>query len=174
MPEAPGRASASLIGDGAAEEPVDYDAFAHEPPFRPRHNRARMWTIAAILAALLMLAATAAISRFGLPTVGRGGIAAAKGTPLKIEEVRSQRVKLASGNDLVTVTGRITNPTAETQRVPQLRAELRDDQGRPVYQWSISAPAPELSAGASIPFNGADLSVPRGARKVHVTFGPLA
>jgi hypothetical protein len=174
MPEAPGHGSAALIGSHPVEEPADYDAFAHEPPFRPRRNRARILTMLAIVAALLMLAATAAISQFGLPTIGRAGIAAAKGTPLRIEEVHSQRVKLASGNDLVTVTGRITNPTERTQRVPQLRAELRDDQGRPVYQWSISAPAPELSAGASIPFNGADLSVPRGARKVHVTFGPLA
>ena len=29
---------------------TDYDAFAHEPPFRPRRNPARRWTIAAVTA----------------------------------------------------------------------------------------------------------------------------
>ena len=47
---------------------------------------------------------------------------------------------MESGNDLLAVTGRIINPTDEVQRVPQIRAELRDAQDRIVYSWAISPP----------------------------------
>ena len=67
-------------------EPENYDAFAHEPPFRPRRNPARMWTIVAIAAALLMLAATAAVYSFGLPELGVDIALPGRGaTPLKLE-----------------------------------------------------------------------------------------
>src|SRR4051812_4888070 len=41
-------ASADLLGPGPAAQ-ENYDAFVHEPPFRPRRNPARMWTMLAIL-----------------------------------------------------------------------------------------------------------------------------
>src|SRR5688500_14226115 len=64
------RPASTILGPAPAPEPEDYDAFAHQPPFRPRRNRARLWTIAAIVAAILMLAATAAVYSFGLPELG--------------------------------------------------------------------------------------------------------
>src|SRR5690606_8211300 len=35
------------IAEAVAAPAQDYDAFAHEPPFKPRRNPARRWTIAA-------------------------------------------------------------------------------------------------------------------------------
>lgn len=171
----PGRArapAAAATGAEPEEAPEQYDAFAHRPPFKPRRNPAKTWTMLAVAAGLLMLAATAAVSWFGLPDVGGrfalgGGDGA--GSPLTIEDVSSERRAMASGNDMLTVTGRIVNQSDKAQPVPQLQGELRDAQGRAVYRWPISPPVPELPPGQSVTFNSGEVGTPRSARKVNVT-----
>jgi hypothetical protein len=157
---------------GPAPEPEDYDAFAHEPPFRPRRNPARFWTIVAIAAALLMVAATAALLSFDLPRLGVDiALPGRDGTPLEVEDVRAEHSTLASGNSLLTVTGRITNPTRSVQRIPQLRAEVREPSGETVYSWSISPPVADLQPGQSAIFNSAEMDVPTApGRKLRVRF----
>jgi predicted Zn finger-like uncharacterized protein len=162
--------AAALLGPAPAAEAEDYDAFAHQPPFRPRRNPARLWTIAAVVAAALMLVATAAVYSFGLPELGVDiALPGRSATPLKLEFQAENRT-LASGNALLTVTGRITNPTQSVQRVPQLRAEVRDAAGKPVYSWSISPPVSELQPGQSATFNSAEMDIPAGAAKLHLGF----
>jgi hypothetical protein len=175
VPIAAPRSPSSLLGpEPAEEEPGDFDAFAHEPPFRPRRNWAKIWTIAAIVAAVLMLGATAAISAFGVPDFGgRLALAKGEGTPLRFADQRTARSRMESGNVLLTVTGRVVNPSQETQRVPTIRAELRDAAGRTLVQWMISPPAPRLAPGQSATFNSAEVGVPDGAQAVRLTFGPL-
>lgn len=171
VPPAPARPASAMIGPEPEEESGSYDAFAHQPPFKPRRNPAKMWTILAIAAALLMLAATAAISWFGLPEfAGRFALGDRAGeSPLRIEAVSSERRAMASGNDMLTVTGRIVNASDQPQPVPQLQGELRDAQGRAVYRWPISPPVPELPPGQSVTFNSGEVGTPRSARKVNVT-----
>lgn len=173
---APPRTVASVLGPAPTPEPENYDAFAHEPPFRPRRNPARMWTIAAIAAALLMLAATAAVYSFGLPELGVDiALPGRDATPLKVTDIQAENGTLASGNALLSVTGRITNPTGSVQRVPQLRAEVRDASGKTVYSWSISPPVSELQPGQSATFNSAEMDVPKGeGRRLSVTFPSAA
>ncbi|HEY0312549.1 MAG TPA: zinc-ribbon domain-containing protein [Allosphingosinicella sp.] len=161
--------SADLLGP-EPEAPEDYDAFAHEPPFRPRRNPARTWTAVAIVFAILALAATAAIFLIGTPRLGAMTGAAGR-TPLGIEGAISRR-ELASGNSLLTVTGRVWNPAAKVQKVPPIRAELRDAAGATVYSWSISAPVTELQPGQSATFNSAEVDVPAAAKRFHLSFGP--
>jgi hypothetical protein len=133
---------------------------------------ARTWTWLALAAALLMLGATAAISWFGLPDMGgRLGLPVHAGDPPLTIEGTAERRALGSGNELLTVTGRIHNPTEQVQRVPQIRAELRDAQGRVVYGWTISAPVSELAPGQTATFNSAEVDVPRGARALNLSFG---
>jgi predicted Zn finger-like uncharacterized protein len=151
--------------------PESYDAFASEPPFRPRRNTARMWTMLAIAAAILMSAAALALHYFGLPGFGErlraGGGGAA---PLGITgEGRLRR--LGSGNVLLTVTGRISNPTDAAQRVPQIRAELRDGAGRVVHSWAIAAPVTELAPRQSATFNSAEVDPPASGRNLVLNFG---
>lgn len=162
----------AVLGPPVDEQVESDDAFAPEPPFRPRRNPARTWTIVAIVAATVMLAAVAAISYFGLPGVAGLGTAQAGGTQLVLEVPRKpERRLMESGNELFAVSGRIVNPTDKVQRVPQIRAELRDEQGRVVYAWSISPPVDFLQPKQSAPFNSAEVDVPRAAKALNLRFG---
>ncbi|HEX8442921.1 MAG TPA: zinc-ribbon domain-containing protein [Allosphingosinicella sp.] len=153
-------------------EDTDYDAFAHAPPFRARRNPAKLWTAAAVAGAFLMLSTLAAVSYFGLPTIGENGAVAPGQTPLVLELTRDpERRKMESGNELFAVSGRILNPTGEVQPVPQIQASLRDAQERVVYQWSISAPVSELQPQQSATFNSAEVDVPETAYKLSLKFG---
>jgi predicted Zn finger-like uncharacterized protein len=151
-------------------EAGDY-GFADDEPFRGRRNPARLWTAIAIAAAVIMLAAAAAISYFGLPALGRSALD--KGaTALTLEVTRKPtRQQMESGNELLAISGRIYNPTDEVQRVPQIQAVLSDAQGRVVYNWSISAPVAQLKPGQSATFNSAEVDVPRSARALNLRFG---
>ena len=169
MPQPAPRPAAAIIGPPPEEEDPDFDAFAHQPPFRPRRNTARMWTIASIVFAAMMLSAVAAISFFGFPNLAAGSDV----SPFEIKG-NAQRQNLASGNELLTVSGRITNLTDKVQRVPQIKAELRDSQDRGVYRWAISAPVTELGPRQSATFNSAEVGVPRGARKLHLSAGAVS
>jgi predicted Zn finger-like uncharacterized protein len=170
IPPSPPRPPSSIIGPAPAVE-ESFDAFAHEPPFRPRRNPAKLWTAIAVIAAALMLVATAAIGWFGVPRLGTDLGLARSATPLKISG-EIQRQPLASGNNLLTLSGRISNPTDQVQRVPQIKAELRDISKRAVYSWAISPPVSELQPHQSVPFNSAEVDVPDGARDLHLSFGP--
>ena len=172
MPEAARRPPATdLLGpETAAEEPEDYDAFAHEPPFRPRRNPAKLYTIGAIVFAVLALAALAYLV-FG-SRLGGGTFAIMEGrTPLGIEGTAT-RDALASGNSVLNVKGRIWNPTQKVQRVPAIRAELQDGNNKVVYSWSISPPVAELQPAQSASINSAEVDVPPAAKKLHLAFGP--
>jgi predicted Zn finger-like uncharacterized protein len=170
------RPASAMLGPAPAPEPENYDAFAHEPPFRPRRNPAKMWMILAAAAAFLMLAATAAIYSFGLPELGVDiALPGRNATPLKVTDIQARNETLASGNALLSVSGRITNPTRAVQRVPQLRAEVRDPSGKAVHSWSISPPVTELQPGQSATFNSAEMDVPTGeGRRLSVNFPSAA
>ena len=153
-----------------APPPDDYDAFAHEPPFQGQRNPARLRTILAIVAFLVMVAAIGAISWFGMPTLN--GASLKKGSQaLTIQVTRKpDRSKLESGNELIAISGHIANPTDETQRVPPIRGDLFDAQGRVVYSWHILPPVEQLGPKQSATFNSAVVDVPRSAQAFNVVF----
>ena len=157
----------------SAEEPAwDETPAYEEPPFRPRRNRARMWTIVAIVAGLAMLVAAAAVMFLGLPLGRQIGIPVQSGYALAIVDQRAQPQRLESGNDVLEVSGTIVNQTDEVQRVPQIQAELRDETDRVVYSWTIAPPVRELQPRGRIAFNSANVGVPRGGRAIRLTLGP--
>ncbi len=129
----------------------------------------------AIGAALLMIAATVAIQYFGLPGLGeRIGIPVQSGDALSIVDENAQTRRLERGNDVLEVSGAILNQTDEVQRIPQIRAELKDSQGRVVYSWSIAPPVRDLQPRGRIAFNSANVGVPRGGRVLSLTFAPIS
>ncbi len=158
----------------APTESKTHDSYEEDSFVRPRRNPARKWTIAAVILALLLSGAVFAIQYLGLPEIGqRLGLPVQAGDALGLEGEVDRR-QLASGNELLEVRGTITNRTDEVQRVPQIRAELKDAQNRVVYSWSIAPPVRELQARGTVTFNSANVDVPRGGRRLSLSFGPVS
>ena len=159
-----------VYGADDLEQLNRFDPYAHQAPFTPRRNPARLWTLIAIAAALAMLAITAAIVAFGPSDIPRRlGMAAGDAPALQISTVHTERRRMASGNELFSASGRIVNPTQMAQVVPDIRANLLDAQDRIVYGWTIARPTARLAPGASVEFNGAVLDVPKNARNLDLS-----
>ena len=159
-------------------EPAAEEADSEEEEFRPFVYRepdepARRGALFKILVVALLIAAAAAAFWFLAPTSWkeRIGIAGAGETPLQLMMTHSDRQKLASGNELLAVSGRVINPTDENQNVPPIQAQLRNRSGKLVYSWTIAPPARVLPPGASATFNSAEVNVPAGGDELTITLG---
>lgn len=149
-----------------------FDAFAHKPPFQPTRNPVRRWTMAAVVAGATMLLGVGAILYTGAP-----GIAAQLGlplpggeTPLRFTERAIERRYLSSGNELFVVSGKVSNPSGNAQPVPDIRAELRDQQGRIVYSWTITPEMRQLGPNGSVAFSSGKLDVPANSKQLDLSF----
>lgn len=171
-PASPAAPAPSASDATSATSGADYDAFAHHAPFRPRRNPARRWTMAAAAAGIAMLAATGAILYSGAPGIAsRLGLSiGARETPLLLSHNPIERRDLASGSELFAISGKVVNPTDTRQPVPDIRAELRDAQGRIVYGWTIRPEAMVLPAHATVEFNSAKLDVPVNSKDLYLSF----
>jgi predicted Zn finger-like uncharacterized protein len=166
-PEAPRRAE--------PQEPVPDPVYREEGSFlRPRRNPAKMWTVVAIVVAALMTGAAFGIQYFGMPAWSdRIGIPVRSGDALAIVDESARPRRLESGNDMLEVSGAIVNRTDQVQRVPQIRAELKDGNGRTIYSWSIAPPVSEIQPGGRVAFDSAEIGVPQGGRTLTLNFGPV-
>ncbi len=126
-----------------------------------------------ILLLLIVVAAIAATFWFVAPPEwkARLGVGSAGESPLALVTTHMDRQRLESGNELLTVTGRVINPTNKAQQVPPLQAQLRTRTGRVVYSWTIAPPAQTLAPGASASFNSAEVNVPPGGDELTITLG---
>ncbi|HEY8435352.1 MAG TPA: hypothetical protein VIK68_12200, partial [Sphingomicrobium sp.] len=104
----------------------------------------------------------------------RLGLAELGTSPLALVTTHMDRQRLESGNELLTVTGRVINPTGKSQEVPPLEAQLKTKAGKIVYSWTIAPPARSLPAGASASFNSAEVNVPPGGDELTITLGTKA
>lgn len=152
-------------------EPVAED---DPPPYRPRRNRARLWTIAALVAGLLMVGAVVALQVFGLPDFAQRFWLPVRNASALTISGQVEPTRLESGQDMLTLRGEIVNRSDEVQRIPQIRAELRDAQDRVVHAWQIAPPAPEIGPRGRIRFDSAERGVPRGGRNLTLSFGPIS
>jgi len=125
-----------------------------------------------LIIALLVVVAAALFWFFAPPELkARLGIGAMGTSPLALVTTHMDRQRLESGNELLTVTGRVINPTAKEQDVPPLQAQLRNKTGKVVYSWTIAPPARSLPAGASASFNSAEVNVPPGGDELTISLG---
>lgn len=147
----------------------DYDAFAHQPPFRPRRNPARRWTIAALAAGVAMLGLLGAILYSGAPGMATQLFHTAEGSPLEIVSKPIDR-HVFNGNDILAVSGTVRNPTDLRQPIPDIRADLRDEQRRVVYSWIIRTDTPVLPPRGQIQFDSAQVDVPMNAKELKLSF----
>lgn len=147
----------------------DFSPFAGDSDIETR----RRGPLRAILIAVVLIIALAALFWFFAPAnlKAKMGIANAGDSPLAVVMTHMDRQRLESGNELLTVTGRIINPTAKEQDVPPLQAQLRSKAGKIVYSWTIAPPARSLPAGSSTSFNSAEVNVPPGGDELTMTLG---
>ena len=157
---------------GDAQDETDYDAYAHEPPFRPRRNPARMWTIYAAAAALVLASIGGAVAFYGPARVmtlfGIGG--AEFDVPLLIMAKADAPRTQASGAVVQPVSGRVINPTDTDQPLYDILVEMRDAGGRVVYSWTIPRPAATLGPRKSVSFDSATVNPPKNAVKMKFVF----
>lgn len=175
-------------GDVAAEQGAATASDWKEPPeaeaapdmfspFAADDTQARRrGPLSAIIIGLLVVVVLAALFWFLAPAnlKARLGLAATDATPLQLVTTHMDRQHLESGNDLLTLTGRVINPSAKEQIVPPIQAQLKNKSGQVVYSWTIQPPAPSLAAGASASFNSAEVSVPPGGEELTITLGRAA
>ena len=140
-------------------------SFAHEPPFRPRRNPAKMWTALAIGFALVTTASMAAVAKFGLPDWLPLPQASNSQPDLKLEfpASRQERRPLANGNDFFNISGTITNVGQTRRTVPALVIVLRDSRQRAVFTVEADPPKPVLAPGETIAINTAIVDAPKAA-----------
>lgn len=148
-----------------AQPDDDFSPFAERDYVETRRRR----PLRAILVVLLLVAVLAVAFWFFAPPQwkARLGLAGTAATPLQLSNPPHMELRpLASGNQLLTVAGRIINPTGDTQPVPPIYAQLRDRGGKVVYSWTIPPPAPTIGPGESKAFNSAEVNVPTGAENL--------
>ncbi|MGH6659349.1 MAG: zinc-ribbon domain-containing protein [Sphingomicrobium sp.] len=148
----------------------DFSPFAPADEDGPR----RRSPLVAVLVVVLLVVAAAALFWFAAPDSwkSRIGLSAGGASPLALVTTHMDRQRLESGNELLTVTGRVINPTGREQPVPPLQAQLKSATGKVVYSWTIAPPAQSLPPGASASFNSAEVNVPPGGEQITLTLGP--
>ena len=167
-------AAASLPPSVVAPPPLvesayGYDEGADAAPVR--RNPARRWTAMALAAAALMIAAVGLIAWLGSPgLLQRAGLFGGTETPLRLVDNPIERRELANGSELFAVSGKILNPSASRQRVPDIRADLRDAQGRLVFSWTITPAQRTLGPRGQLDFNSATLDVPATSKRLELSF----
>jgi predicted Zn finger-like uncharacterized protein/flagellin-like protein len=152
----------------AEDAPEVFSPFAGDEA--PPRGRSPLLTI--VILVLVVVAAAAAFWFFAPPDLkARLGLATAGASPLALVITHRDRQPLESGNELLTVTGRVINPSAKDQDVPPLQAQLKNKAGKVVYSWTIAPPARTLPAGGSASFNSAEVNVPPGGDYLTITVG---
>jgi predicted Zn finger-like uncharacterized protein len=153
----------------------EVDTFSPFLPGDETEQRRRSPAVTILVLAILVIIVAAAFWFFAPAALkAKLGLAAAGTTPLQIVTTHMDRQHLQSGNDLLTLTGRVINPSGREQTVPPIQAELKNHSGQVVYSWTIQPPAPSLAAGASASFNSAEVSVPPGGEELTITLGGAA
>jgi predicted Zn finger-like uncharacterized protein len=169
--EQPEPAAAAADWDAPPEAEAVADVFSPFAAADEAEPPRRRGVLTVLILALIVAAAAAAFWFLAPPEwKERVGLGAAS-SPLALVTTHMDRQRLESGNELLTVTGRVINPTSKEQDVPPLQAQLRTRAGQVVYKWTIAPPARTLGAGASASFNSAEVNVPPGGDELTLTLG---
>ena len=77
---------------------------------------------------------------------------------------------MPNGSEALVVSGKVRNPTGDSQHVPDIRVELRNDQDDLVYSWRITPENRQLAPNGLLGFTGAKVDVPASAKVVQLSF----
>ena len=143
--------------------------FAHEPPFRPRRNPAKIMTYGAIAFAAFIAVAGGALWYSGWL---EGSFAvSAKESKLQIELHDNLALgRAADGSPYFIASGSIVNPTAERLPVPNMLVTLKDASGRSIFNWEMKPPIASLAPGATVDFSQLKRDVPLASSKISIVW----
>ncbi len=158
---------------GSEEVP---STFAHEPPFRPRLNKLKLWTWAAGVFAVVAISAIGLVAWKGLPDwmpLARQTFAEAQpDLVLDFPPNRQDRRTLPNGTEYFGASGTVTNVGRSRRAVPTILIVLRDERERIVYSWQVTPPKRQLAPGESVTINEAVTDVPRTAKIAEIGWKP--
>ena len=177
------RPAAHVYADEPADRPLDrargeqdWSSFDHEPPFRPRRNTAKLWTIAGVAFAMFVAILVALAAWLGLPKLLPGGHATfGAGNPdlaLSFPSERQDRRTLPNGTEYFGASGTVTNVGKQPQEVPPILIVLRDAKDKVVYTWDVTPPREMLKPGESVTINEAVTDVPKSAKVAEIGWKP--
>lgn len=170
------RASASYDDAADDDDYANRSSFEHAPPFRPRRNKLRMWTMAGAAFALVATAGIGAIYAFGLPdwfdSYGGSFVGEEPDLVLDFPQPQQERREQENGTILFTVSGKVTNRSDSVQSTLPLLVLLRDAQNRVVYSWTINLRNETLEPGESETVREAVVDVPRSAVSGEIGWAP--
>ncbi|RZK02242.1 MAG: thioredoxin [Novosphingobium sp.] len=151
-------------------------SFEFEPPFKPRRNRLRMWTMAAALFAVVALGAVAVVARYGLPDwmpLARATFAEAQpDLVLNFPANRQDRRTMPNGAEFFSASGTVTNVGQTRRTVPTILIVLRDAREKIVFSYEVAPPKRLLAPGETIEVNEAVTDVPKTARIAEIGWKP--
>jgi predicted Zn finger-like uncharacterized protein len=140
------------------------------PEARPRRNPEPLWTAAAVATAAVLLLLTAMLRPGGFAGVdlGRALEPVHEGTALRLRAYEPIWGRIIDGRNVLTINGRIENPTRAELAIPPLHARIRDADGALLVSWTSPAPLESLPGGAAISFDTAAVDVPAAAATVDI------
>ena len=153
----------------SSDELPERSQFAHEPPFRPRRNPAKMMTYAAIAFAAFLAIAGGALWYSGW--LESSFAVSAKESKLKI--VLHDNLALgraADGSPYFIASGSIINPTPEKLIVPNMLVTLKDASGRSIFNWEMKPPVASLAPGATVDFSQLKRDVPLASADISINW----
>lgn len=165
---------ASRSADDSFDETAS--SFDHEPPFRPRRNMAKIWTIAGTSFAVLVAVLIVLASWLGLPNwLPAAHATFGAGNPdlvLAFPSERQDRRTLPNGTEYFGASGTVTNVGKQPQEVPPILIVLRDAKDKVVYTWDVTPPREMLKPGESVTINEAVTDVPKSAKVAEIGWKP--
>lgn len=140
--------------------------FDYRAPFTRRRNTAKMWTLAAVLFAVLAGSATVAINYYGPPDwlpierptfgMGRPGLELDRKAIMRKEP-------LENGEEIFRVRTTITNTSGESLDVPNLVVVFSDARDRKIGDWVVAPSKRRLAPGETLTVSEAIRNIPPGA-----------
>ncbi len=76
---------------------------------------------------------------------------------------------VVEGDTVITVRGVVANLSDRKQEVPALRAQLTNEAGEILTEWTFEAPQSELDAGGAVAFETETKNPPEGARDLNIS-----
>lgn len=158
------------------EEAAEQSPFEHQPPFRPRRNPTKLWTMAAVAFAVTIAALGGAAWYFGVPqwipgvnqTFGAGPADLVRSFPPE----KQDRRQLPNGTEYFGLSGTVTNTGKEVRALPEILIVLRDSNDKVVKTWPVPPPQAELAPGESVTINAAVTDVPKSAKVAEIGWKP--